>query len=156
MNRPTNLSAMYQSIGLLLLIILLQACMGQHATKSPNTLVGGPCEDCKAALDYQLLGQNLQSVDTLPGYTETSPKLKISGTVYKADGKTPAPHTILYLYHTNRKGIYQPSESPTGWEKRHGKHRGWLHTDAEGSIPFIRFGPLLIPICKNPSISIYT
>ncbi|MEO0585024.1 MAG: intradiol ring-cleavage dioxygenase, partial [Bacteroidota bacterium] len=69
---------MYKSIGLLLLAMILQACIGQ-ATKSPNTLVGGPCEDCEAALDYQLLGQKLQSVDTLPGYTETSPKLKISG-----------------------------------------------------------------------------
>lgn len=146
---------MYKSIGLLLLAMILQACMSQ-AIQSPDTLVGGPCEDCEAAIDFQLLSQKLQSVDTLPGYTETTPKLKISGTVYKADGKKLAPNIILYLYHTNREGIYEPSEKPMGWEKRHGKHRGWLQTDAEGKYTFYTFRPAPYPNMQEPEhIHIY-
>jgi len=48
----------------------------------------------------------------LPGYIETDPKLKISGTVYNSDGKTPAENVILYVYHTNRDSKYEPNKNP--------------------------------------------
>ena len=51
----------------------------------------------------------------------------ISGTVYKADGKTPAPNTLIYFYHTDKYGIYGRTGEPP-----HGRFRGWMHTESKG------------------------
>ena len=139
---------MNTSIGILFLVLILNSCNGQ-TTENANKLVGGPCQGCEAALDYKLLNLNLKSVDTLPGYSETEPKLKISGTVFKPDGKTPAKNVILYIYHTSRDSIYEPSKNPTGWEKRHGQHRGWLKTDANGKYTFYTFRPTPYPQARE-------
>jgi len=123
---------------------MLNSCKGQTA-EYEDRLVGGPCEDCEAALDYKLLARIPQPVDTLSGYLEHNPKLRISGTVFKSDGKTPADNVILYIYHTNRDGIYEPSQHPIGWEKRHGQYRGWLKTDISGKYAFYTFQPAAYP-----------
>lgn len=132
----------------LILVIIINSCKAQ-TTENQNKLVGGPCQDCEAALDYQLLNLNLKSVDTLSGYSKTNPKLKISGMVFKSDGKTPAENVILYIYHTNRDSIYKPSENPIGWEQRHGQYRGWLKTDADGKYTFYTFRPTPYPQARE-------
>jgi len=57
--------------------------------------------------------------------------MHISGTVYKADGITPAAGTVLYFYHTDQNGVY-PQGKETGWGRRHGYSRGWLKTNDNG------------------------
>lgn len=135
-------------IKFLFIVLIINSCKGQ-TTENKNKLVGGPCEDCEAALDYKLLNLNLKSVDTLPKYAETNPKLKISGTVFKSDGKTPADNVILYVYHTSRDSIYEPSKNPIGWEKRHGQYRGWLKTDINGKYTFYSFRPTPYPQARE-------
>jgi len=135
---------MHQTIAFLVLILISSSCAGQ-VTQNANKAVGGPCQDCEATLDYKLLNWNLKSIDSLPGYVDYSPKLKISGTVYHSDGKTPAENVILYIYHTNRDSIYEPSQNPIGWEKRHGQYRGWLKTDTKGHYTFYPFRPTPYP-----------
>jgi len=139
-----KMKIMNKTIGFLLFVIIIHSCNGQ-STKNKIELVGGPCEDCEAALDYNLLKLNPKSEVYLPGYLENNPKLKISGTVFRSDGKTPAENVILYIYHTNRDSIYLPSKNPTGWEKRHGQHRGWLKTDSNGNYTFYTFRPTPYP-----------
>ncbi len=118
--------------------------------------VGGPCEDCEAALDYKILNIKPKPIDTLPGFRENDPKIKITGTVFKKDGKTPAAQIILYIYHVDRKGIYQASADPKGWEKRHGQYRGWLMTDNNGQYAFYTFRPAPYPEVQEPEhIHIY-
>jgi len=135
---------MYKIIGFLVLSLIINSCKAQ-STQDIDKPVGGPCQDCEATLDYKLLNPNPKSIDSLPGYTEHEPKLKISGTVYQSDGKTPAEDVILYIYHTNRDGIYEPSENPIGWEERNGQYRGWLKTDAHGQYTFYAFRPAPYP-----------
>jgi len=145
--------------GMLMLTCVLSSCIGQQnnqPVKSPveststDNLLGGPCQDCEAVLDYKLLNLEPKSIDTLPGYIETNPKLKISGTVFQADGTSPAENVILYLYHTNRDSIYEPSENPIGWEKRHGQYRGWIKTDPQGKYTFYTFRPTPYPAASEP------
>ena len=134
---------------------MLHSCNGQSSLNE-HKLLGGPCEDCDAALDYKLLNLRPKSIDSLPEYSQSNPKLKISGTVYKSDGKTPAENVILYIYHTNRDSIYQPSENPIGWETRHGKNRGWLKTDVNGKYTFYTFRPTPYPqVQESEHIHIY-
>ncbi len=64
----------------------------------------------------------------------------ISGTVYEADGKTPAPNVLIYLYHIDIEGIYGRRG-----EHRHGRYRGWMLTDAKGKYEFQTIKPAPYP-----------
>lgn len=64
--------------------------------------------------------------------TDKGEPIKISGTVFQSDGKTPAPNTLIYLYHTDFEGFYGRSSSV----HRHGKYRGWMLTDSKGQYEF--------------------
>lgn len=64
----------------------------------------------------------------------------ISGTVYQADGKSPAPNTLIYLYHTDMYGIYGRAG-----QHKHGKFRGWMLTDAKGRYEFRSIRPASYP-----------
>ena len=68
-------------------------------------------------------------------------KMVISGKVFEADGKTPAPNVLIYLYHTDIEGYYGRS----GGEHKHGRYRGWLLTDAEGRYSFQTIKPAPYP-----------
>ncbi len=121
----------------------------QSQTKSvEDQKVGGPCEGCEAIYEYGT--QTLNAVDTLPNFKTTDPKLKVSGTIYQQDGKTPAKDVILYIYHTNRDGIYEAKPDASGWAQRHGHIRGWLKTGVDGRYTFYTFRPGAYPGGQEP------
>lgn len=64
----------------------------------------------------------------------------ISGTVYKSDGKTVAPNTLIYFYHTDKFGIYGRAG-----QHKHGKYRGWLLSDEKGRYEFASVRPASYP-----------
>ncbi|HVG40280.1 MAG TPA: hypothetical protein VM888_01620 [Chitinophagaceae bacterium] len=107
----------------------------------PTVLVGGSCEGCEAIYESPVPFEKLSWIDTLPDFTDEGPKLEISGTVYKADGKTPAKDVVLYIYHTNQKGRYPTKGDEKGWGKRHGYIRGWMKTNKEGKYKFYTLRP---------------
>lgn len=122
------------------MLFFFSSCgLAQEKSIQNATLVGGPCEGCEAVLDYG--DRELSPVDTLPGFEETEPKIKVTGTIYKPDGKTPAEGVILYIYHTNREGVYPTRGDEEGWAKRHGYIRGWLKTGKDGKYTFYTFKP---------------
>ncbi len=135
------------AVGIISLCFSLSSCAAQNETTQERQ-VGGPCEGCEALLEYE--DTQLDAVDTLPQFQETEPKLKISGTVYKQDGRTPAVDVILYIYHTNREGLYQAAKSSIGWGRRHGALRGWVKTDAQGQYTFYTFRPAAYPNGQEP------
>lgn len=126
-------------IPLLLLVI---------ATSTYSQTLGGPCEGCEALLEYR--DKKLISVDTLPDFESNEPKMVIRGTVYKADGETPASGIIIYAYHTNRDGIYPTKGDEQGWAKRHGYLRGWTQTNKNGHYVFYTFKPETYPSRTEP------
>ena len=127
------------------MFLLNQSCGAQRPEEID---AGGPCEGCEAVLEYG--EKELDSRDTIPGYEEEQAKLHISGTVYEADGKTPAENIVVYIHHTDREGFYTPAENASGWGKRHGKHRGWIKTGKDGSYNFYTFRPAHYPDRKSP------
>ena len=144
-----------KALAILLLMLSVTACKGQSADSNESS-VGGPCQDCEAALDYELLDIQPSAVDTLLGFFEAEPRLVITGRVFQFDGETPAENVILYVYHTNRQGIYQPGEQPVGWEKRHGAYRGWMKTNQQGEFTFFTSRPAPYPEMSEPEhIHIY-
>lgn len=110
--------------------------------------IGGICEGCEAVFEFG--SKKLISIDTLPDFKQPGPKLEISGTIYQSDGKTPAKGVILYIYHTDQKGVYPQKGNETGWAKRHGYLRGWIKTDADGKYIFYTLRPASYPNSRAP------
>ncbi|MFT5892215.1 MAG: protocatechuate 3,4-dioxygenase beta subunit, partial [Dokdonia sp.] len=147
-------------------IFSLVRCVGQAKnTQNTHQIVGEPCQGCEAVFEYGT--KKLTAVDTLPDFAfeehrdaevdaersrskETKTALKLTGRVFKKDGKTPAENVILYIYHTNRKGLYISKNNAIGWGKRHGYLRGWIQTDKTGTYTFYTFRPGAYPNRSEP------
>jgi protocatechuate 3,4-dioxygenase, beta subunit len=82
----------------------------QKQNREPGTKqhIGGPCEGCEAIFESPVPFDKLSWIDTLPDFNGPGPKIMISGIIYKADGKTPAPGVVLFIlpYRSKRK-IYK-------------------------------------------------
>lgn len=137
----------FHSIFLGFILGLNTSCFGQNQSSSSSSL-GGPCEGCEAIYEYK--DKPLSHLDTLPGFMENEPKLMLFGTVFQKDGITPAQGVILYIYHTDRKGIYPTQGNESGWGKRHGFLRGWVLTDAKGQYTFYTIRPAAYPDRTEP------
>ncbi|MBK7869190.1 MAG: intradiol ring-cleavage dioxygenase [Saprospiraceae bacterium] len=131
------------------IFVILNACTQSPAqSNKADKKVGGPCEGCEAIYEYG--NKKLSSVDTLPDFFDKGPKLKITGTIYKKDGKTPAKDVILYIYHTDQTGVYPTKGNEKGWAKRHGYIRGWIKTGTDGKYTFYTLRPASYPNSRNP------
>ena len=132
------------------IIVLLICCFTNSFAQ--NKKVGGPCEGCEAIYENTVPFEKLPSFVELPEVSWDGKKpLGINGTVYKADGKTPAPDVVLYLYHTNEKGIYPKKGNEKGWAKRHGYLRGWVKTNQKGEYKFGSLRPAPYPGRDEPA-----
>lgn len=79
---------------------------------------------------------------------EPGKRIVISGQIFKKDGKTPYPGVLMYLYHTDEKGIYAKKGNETGIRRWHGRLHGWLRTDAEGRYEIRSIRPASYPDSK--------
>lgn len=77
----------------------------------------------------------------LPKKEDRDLPIRISGTVFGSDGKTPAPNILIYFYHTDSQGYYGRGSG----EVRHGRFRGWMLTDARGRYEFESIRPAAYP-----------
>lgn len=125
---------------LLLLNISVYAC-----AQTPAKQVGGPCEGCEAIHETPVPFDKLPSSVTLPDFNDKGPKIEVSGIVYQRDGMTPAKDVVLYVYHTDQKGIYPTKGNEKAWAKRHGYIRGWVKTDKNGFYQFKTLRPAAYP-----------
>jgi len=126
------------------LVFLISGCRSQGKNEKDQTyrLIGG-CEGCEAIFEFG--DKELFPVDTLPDFDEEGPKLKVTGTIYLMDGKTPAAGVILYVYHTDQTGVYPTHGDETGWGRRHGYIRGWIRTGNDGRYTFYTLKPGTYP-----------
>jgi protocatechuate 3,4-dioxygenase beta subunit len=100
----------------------------------------------------------LSHTDTIPDYRSKNNKLKLTGTIYKSDGITPASDVILFIEQPDEDGDFKLRK--TG-ENRYVFHRSWVKTDADGHYTFYTFVPgndrrynqlqQIFPIVKEPS-----
>lgn len=126
----------------------LLSCKGQSSSgsKNPNDgseIVGGPFEN--GAFMYIGMPEHIKPVDTSAGWTQEGQRLLITGTIYKIDGKTPAPNVTLYYYHTNVHGVYADKPGLDRRVLRHGYIRGWVRSDANGKYAIYTVRPAPYP-----------
>ena len=87
---------------------------------------------------YDYSEKHLNNTDTIPGFDSQESKLKITGTVFKSDGVTPAENVIVYIEQPNEEGEYNLKFENN---KRYVEHRAWIKTDANGQYTFYTFIP---------------
>lgn len=87
--------------------------------------------------DYSEL--KLNSTDTIADFDSKPNKLRISGTIFLSDKKTPAKDVLLYVYQPDEDGNYEMKKDDK--HKRYVHHRGWIKTDADGRYTFYTFMP---------------
>lgn len=80
-------------------------------------------------------------------------RMKITGVLYKPDGRTPAANVKMYFYHTNNNGRYgklgtEDRSSHAWW---HGYCRGWLQTNDKGEYEINTIKPVLYPEGGEPA-----
>jgi protocatechuate 3,4-dioxygenase beta subunit len=123
-----------------ILLLFLILCLVQ------DRRVGDACDRCE--LMYEGMPATMSWQTTL-GDNEPGEPMVIEGTIYKKDGKTPAPNVILYVYHTDAKGYYS---NPQGRKAiAHGHLRGWMKTGLDGKYKFTSIRPAPYPDRKSPA-----
>jgi len=107
---------------------------------------------------YDYSEKKLNNVDTIPDFASKKRKLKITGTIFESDGKTPAKNVMLFIHQTDENGNFELKRQN---RKRYVRHRGWVKTDADGKYTFYTFVPgnyiysnelrQILPIVKEPN-----
>ena len=131
------------------LIMLLTSCANSQTKPQADYQLVDPCEGCEGVFEYD--NKKLSAVDTLPDFNKKGTNIKISGTIFLPDGKTPAKNIVMYLYHTDKDGLYSRKGNETGWGKRHGYNRGWLKTGEDGKYTFYTIIPGTYPNGSDPA-----
>ena len=106
--------------------------------------------------------KHLNNTDTIPDFESQTSKIKITGTIYKSDGVTPAENVLLFINQANERGNFELKRHN---KKRYVHHRGWIKTDADGRYTFYTFIPgdyyyanelkRIYPIVKAPNETAY-
>lgn len=140
----------YNMLSWLAALVLCSVNCSQTTVHTQNR-TGGPCEGCEAIYESPKPFDQLDSMVWLPDWQQPGQKLAVSGTVYKADGKTPAEGVVIYVYHTDATGVYPTKGDEKGWAKRHGYLRGWMKTGKSGFYKFFTQRPGSYPDSKSPA-----
>ncbi len=90
----------------------------------------------------------MNAVDTSIGWNHEGQRMKIEGTVFQKDGKTPATGIIVYYYQTNTAGEYAKTADET---TRHGSIRGWMKTGDDGRYTIYTIKPGSYPGSSIPA-----
>lgn len=135
----------YYLLPLLLLSCLIACSQSKMINPRVEGKVGAPCEGCEAIYECPVKFSQLTSSVEMPDWNDSGLKLIVSGIVYKADGKTPASDVVIYVYHTDQKGLYPKKGNETGWAKQHGYIRSWLKTNEKGEYSFSTLRPAAYP-----------
>lgn len=112
--------------GLLLLVIPRNAASGQTAG------------DGSKSYSWQT---------TITPQNEPGEPLVVSGTIYRADGKTPIAGALLYVYQTDAEGYYRKGSSGSD----NPRLKGWMKTNADGKYELHTIKPGSYPGSRNPA-----
>ena len=76
---------------------------------------------------------------------EPGEPLRIRGTLYQPDGRTPLAGALVFAYHTDRMGLYNTAGAAHSW-----RLQGAVRTDARGGFEFETIRPASYPDTRIP------
>lgn len=118
------------------------------AHEAPDT-----CDDPDANINCCFINAptNLNRIMTIASKEEPGEQMVITGSIFKADGRTAYPDVVLYAYHTDNKGYYSKAGKETGVQKWHGRLHGWCKTDVNGNYEIHSIRPARYPDNSMPA-----
>jgi protocatechuate 3,4-dioxygenase, beta subunit len=127
------------------------ACGEQPRTSAAAgaKIVGGPFEN--GDFIYVGMPEHIAATDTSPAWDLPGQKLLIEGTIYRRDGRTPAPGVVLYYYHTDTSGHYADRDGLDRRVVRHGYIRGWVQSGPDGRYAIYTVRPAPYPNSNLPA-----
>ena len=117
---------------------LLSGAFAQEAVEKLAVCEAVHEEAHAAPVLNETIEAGLEATATLTDYDTKTNKVKLTGTVYLADGVTPAKDVVLYIEQANEEGEY---EIVTEDGKNHVNHSAMVKTDANGHYTFYTFIP---------------
>ena len=88
--------------------------------------------------DFDYTEYKLNNIDTIPDYSTKNNKIKISGTIYKSDGITPASNVVLYIEQANELGDFDVLKENG---EKYVYHNASIKTNENGEYTFYTFLP---------------
>lgn len=128
-------------------LLFLTAC--KNRTSQSDKVIGGGCDGCE--LMYIGMPKKINEVDTSVAWDDSTTKLLVEGTVYDFDGITPARNVVIYYWHTNKNGRYEPDPAQDERAQRHGAIRGWIKTNKSGHYKLYTTSPAPYPNNHEPA-----
>ena len=95
----------------------------------------------------QVAEKNAPAKIAVTSKEEPGERLIVSGRVWGPDGKTPVSGVSLYVYQTDKDGIYSKPVN----DSRNPRLRGYLRTDADGRYEYSTIKPGSYPNTNNPA-----
>ncbi|MBK5277277.1 MAG: intradiol ring-cleavage dioxygenase [Bacteroidia bacterium] len=132
------------------LFLVSTACYGQQVKQAPDQAIADYCDGCEMMYEGISLLNNISWEASLANKGEPGASLEIIGTVYMLDGKTPAKDIVLYVYHTDAKGLYSGAQGQVNGT-RHGHLRGWVKTNELGQFKIKSIRPAPYPNGNIPA-----
>jgi protocatechuate 3,4-dioxygenase, beta subunit len=127
-------------------VLNLNGCSTQpdviaQTTRMPDSAGRGsmPCSSCIAP-------PNISWQTTITSRDEKGEPLAMSGTIYLADGTTPAEGIVLFVYHTDATGYYNKDDDPYN-----PRLRGYMKTGKDGKYEFKTIKPAPYPKRTTPA-----
>lgn len=122
----------------IILICLISTNYSIYSQESKSTSEQNSDNIVDSNAFYDYTNQQIASTDTIPGFQTTEKKLKLFGTIYESDGKTPAKDVILYIEQADEYGDFDLRKDN---HKRYIYNRGWIKTDSNGQYTFYTYVP---------------
>jgi protocatechuate 3,4-dioxygenase beta subunit len=137
-------------------LIALSACAQPAKSEEENKaneIVQNNPPSCDCCVFDEVKNRKLSHIAKIAPDTVQGERIKISGVVYKPDGKTPATNLKMYFYHTNNNGKYAKlgSEDRSSHAWWHGYCRGWLQTNERGEYEINTIKPKAYPNGNEPA-----
>jgi protocatechuate 3,4-dioxygenase, beta subunit len=129
--------------------VSLLACSAQSSTPEDKIARSSAradlyqCEGCEAALEAD--AAKLTPNARIAPVGELGEAMRIQGTVFASNRKSPVGGVILYAWQTNAAGLYANGTQDTEMSRLHGRLRAWVKTDASGRYQFDTIKPAPYP-----------
>lgn len=128
------------------LLVFLIACQQGTGKTSAASSSADTCDgpDAPIACCFTNTPPQVNQRVIIAGNKEPGERLVIKGRILKTDG-TPHAGLLMYVYHTDNKGLYSKKGNEKGFQKWHGYLHGWCRTDENGRYEIHSIRPARYP-----------
>lgn len=134
------------------LVFIASSSCSQGTGKPSSTAIADTCDNPDASIGCCFVNMPVQLSHRtfIAGKKEPGERMVIKGRLLKPDSTSYA-GVLMYVYHTDNKGLYSKKGDESGFQKWHGYLHGWCLTDADGNYELHTIRPARYPGNQFPA-----